>query len=482
NLMESERKKSEPGSGESLELTENVKVKTDPQAVNRDTAYWNQLRPIPLAEEELHSFRKKDSLVMAEAQHPNQITVANKKVNAGWLAPLFVGKRFNYRDSTWHFRYGGLFNFKRIQFNAVDGFVVSQEATWTKTLGPSRQLEIQPKLAYAFGRKQWMGQLALRYPYAPLHRGSLQVMAGSQTQDFNAEPEAISPFINGVASLFFKTNFARFFDAHRYVVIRNAIDLANGWVLKGEYRWKDVKPLENNTQFSFVDSKDDYQPNLPANDQILPENLQERRESVAGIHLEFTPQYFYRIKNGVKIMSHSNYPTFSVGYEKGIDGMFSSTADFDHLMAGITYARVLSQTSSLAFDLNGGTFFNSKSLHFSDFAHAQTQTSPVLPHEYRHAFYVPNYYALSTSNRYLYGFVSYKSPFILLKYLPVLSNTLWREMVWGGFWASPDHPFHLEGGYTLLEVFYSANVGIFAGFDRSQLTRIGLNMSFRISL
>jgi hypothetical protein len=110
-----------------------------------------------------------------------------------------------------------------------------------------------------------------------------------------------------------------------------------------------------------------------------------------------------------------------------------------------------------------------------------TQTSPVLPHEYRHSFYVPNYYALSTADRFLNGFISYKSPFIILKYLPVLSNTLWREMVWAGYYSSPVNPYHTEFGYTVLEFLYSTNIGIFVGFDKMNFTKVGINMAFRIS-
>ena len=94
---------------------------------------------------------------------------------------------------------------------------------------------------------------------------------------------------------------------------------------------------------------------------------------------------------------------------------------------------------------------------------------------------MPNYYALSTSDRFLNGFISYKSPLILLKYLPVLSNTLWREMIWAGYYSSPGIPFHTEFGYTLLEFLYSTNVGVFVGFDKMTFTKVGINMAFRIS-
>lgn len=261
----------------------------------------------------------------------------------------------------------------------------------------------------------------------------------------------------------------------------NSVDLTNGLVLRAKAEWKDVRPLENSTNFSFIDNTDNYLPNLPANHAATGAHLAAQTSAVAGIRLEYTPKYYYRIRNGMKQMSHSDFPTLYFGYEKGIKNLFSSNSDFDYLSAGINHSIEFSQNSSMQWELNVGLFTRSTQLHFSDFAHVMTQTSPVLPHEYRHSFYVPNYYALSTNDRFINGFISYKSPFILLKYLPVLSNTLWREMIWGGYYNSPTNPHHTEIGYTLLEVLYSTNVGIFAGFDELQFTKFGINLAFRIS-
>ena len=275
-------------------------------------------------------------------------------------------------------------------------------------------------------------------------------------------------------------NFARFYE-DRYVKMANHVDLLNGLVLRTNLEWKKTSQLENSTNYSFIDNTDNYERNLPANDEVTASQLAGQVSAKYGVRLEYTPKYYYRIREGIKTMSHSNFPTFYVGYEKGVSNIFASTSDFDYLNAGLSYSIDFSQSSSLFWDINAGLFTNNRQLHFSDFAHVQTQTSPVLPHEYRHSFYVPNYYALSTSDRFLNGFISYKSPLILLKYLPVLSNTLWREMLWAGYYGSPVNPFHTEFGYTLLEVFYSTNVGVFVGFDKMNFTKVGINMAFRIS-
>ncbi len=480
-LMQSNIKRSASDSIKTLELTESVKVQIDPNASKRDSSFWNTMRPIPLADEELQSFQKRDSVVLQSKKSSKETSFTKRRFNPGYFAPLFFGRHKTLADSTWQYSYSGLFNLSRITFNAVDGFAVSQEMMIVKTFKPGRSLEFRPKPAYAFNRDKVMGHFGIKYSYAPMHRGTFEINGGIYSQDFNSTEQAILPFINSISSLFFKTNFARFYDS-RYLKIANQVDLTNGLVLHTKFEWKKMAQLENSTNFSFIDKKDTYEPNLPANNEVSAGQLADQTTTKAGIRLEYTPKYYYKIRNGVKIMSQTDFPTFYIGYEKGLKNIFSSTSDFDYFSAGINYIIEFSQTSSLGWDINAGWFSNNRQLHFSDFAHVMTQTSPVLPHEYRHSFYVPNYYALSTSDRFLNGFISYKSPFILLKYLPVLSNTLWREMIWAGYYSSPSNPYHIEAGYTLLEFFYSTNVGIFVGFDKMNLTKVGFNLAFRVAL
>ncbi len=479
-LMESTHKKTIKDSLKTLEIAESVKVEIDPKAANRDTAFWNTMRPIPLASEELQSFRKRDSVVLAISNRPEKISFDKHKVSFGFLTPLFFGGRKPLKDSTWLFQYFGLYNPARITFNAVDGFTVNQEFLLTNNYNPGRSLEIRPRIAYAVNREALMGNLGIKYNYAPLHRGTFELNGGSYSTDFNDPESAVTPFVNGMASLFFKTNYARFFE-NRYAKLSNSVDLVNGLVLRAKIEYKNTRQLENSTNFSLIKNNAGYMPNLPANDEVTANQLSDQVTSKAGIRLEYTPKYYYRIKDGIKTMAHSDFPTFYVGYEKGLKNIFSSTSDFDYLFAGIDYGRELSQTSSLSWNLAAGWYTNSRQLHFSDFAHVMTQTSPVLPHEYRHSFYIPNYYALSTGDRFINGFISYKSAFILLKYLPVLSNTLWREMVWAGYYSSPANLHHTEVGYTLLEVFYSTNVGVFVGFDKLNISKVGVNLAFRIA-
>jgi hypothetical protein len=481
-LMAKTDKSRKPDSLKTLEINDAVKITTDKGAEKTDSAYWSSLRPIPLSSEEIKSFRGRDSIneIAERNASKNKSALLKHKRNYGLFDPLFFGKRYYLNDSAWTIRYNGLITSKTISFNAADGWNISQNIIFTHTYKPGQSLSLSPYLAYAFNRNALLGTGTLRYTYSPMNRGSFQMSFGRNTTDFNPAQDAINPFINSVASLFFKDNFARYYES-RFIKFKNSIDLSNGLVLISEIGWEKAIQLSNSTNFSFFYKNASYASNIPYNDQITESSIEDQSNALAGLKIEYTPRYYYRVREGVKIMSNSDFPTFYIQYKKGLRNFFSSTSDFDFLGAGALYAHEFSPTSSIAYEFHSGWFPNNKRVFFADFAHAPTQKSPVLLKEYRHSFYLPGYYELSTSDKFIRAHLSYKSPYIALKYLPFLSNTLWREMIWTGYYTSPQNKNYLEVGYTLLEVLLSANVGIFAGFNDGHFTGWGINVALRWS-
>ena len=480
-LMAQQGNARKPDSLKSLEIKDEVKVIIEKGADNRDTAYWAQIRPIPLSVDEINSFRQRDSLINVKSRYlPDSTSIVSHKRNYGVLNPVFFGFRHHLTDSVWTLNYGGLFSTKTISFNAVDGWKVSQNIVLTKNYKPGNSITIASYLAYAVNRKAILATETVNYTYAPLKRGSFELSGGRNTLDFNSTTYMVHPFINSVASLFFKENFGRYYE-NRFIDFSNNIDIANGLVLISGVKWSNIRQLQNSTNFSFVKESDDYKINFPTNKEITQQSVEDQVNTVTILKIEYTPKYFYRIINGVKKMSHSDYPMIYFEYKKGIRKLFASISDFDYLGAGALYSKDWSPTSSIATELHGGWFPNNARIHFSDFSHAQTQTSPILLKEYRHSFYLPGYYSMSTSDKFIKAHLSVKAPYIALKYIPGLSNTLWREMVWCSYYTSPVTHNYVEIGYTLLEVLLSANLGTYAGFDDGKFSNIGFNLAFRIS-
>ena len=480
-LMAKEDYAVKPDSLKSLEIKDKVKVTIDKEANNREVSYWTAMRPIPLSLDEMKSLSQRDSLdILSEKMGQDTSSVVSHKRNYGLLNPLFFGIRRPIGQSNWAIKYDGLISTKRISFNAVDGWNLAQSILVTKEFKPGNALALTPTISYAFGRSAVLGSGVVTYTYSPLRRGSFELSFGKATLDYNTPNKAVHPFINSVSSLFYKENFGRYYQSE-YISAANSIDLTNGLVLSSSFKMNTNYQLENSTNFSFLKKEEIYTPNLPSNRSLNNRSISDQSGAIMDLKIEYTPHYFYRINRGLKVMSHANYPTFFFEYKKGIKDIGGSVSDFDYLSAGFQYNKEWSSTSSIAFDIHGGWFPNHNQVHFSDFAHAQTQTSPILLSEYRHAFFLPGYYSLSTADKYMEGHLSIRAPYIALKYLPGLSNTLWREMVWCSYYTSPTTRNYVEVGYTLLEVLLSANIGTHVGFNDGKFSNIGVNLAFRIS-
>jgi hypothetical protein len=480
-LMAQEDYSRKPDSLKSLEIRDEMRVVIEKGASNRDTSYWALMRPIPLSQDETESFRQRDSILSVRKKTDRDTTaVVSHKRNYGVLNPLFFGIRRPLKDTTWSLKYDGLISTKMISFNAVDGWKIAQGIAISKIYKPGKSLILMPYIAYAKDRDKLLATGSISYSYAPLKRGTFELTGGKNTLDFNPASQVVHPFINSVASLFYKENFGRYYE-NRFLSLNNKIDIKNGLILTTGIKWSNIRQLQNSTNFSFLKKGDDFRKNRPTNLELTDQSIEDQINTVIGIKIEYTPKYYYRVINGVKKMSGSNYPTFFLAYRKGIKELFSGTADFDFFSAGLQYSKDWNSTSSIAAELHGGWFPNNARIHFSDFSHAQTQTSPILLREYRHSFFLPGYYSLSTSDKYMEAHLSVRSPYILLKYLPGLSNTLWREMVWCSYYTSPLNPNYAEVGYTLLEVLLSVNIGTHVGFENGKISNIGFNLAFRIS-
>ncbi len=83
----------------------------------------------------------------------------------------------------------------------------------------------------------------------------------------------------------------------------------------------------------------------------------------------------------------------------------------------------------------------------------------------------------------MYGEVhlKYTNPYLLLKLLPGISNTLMKENISFSWLASRNHQYYSEIGYSISQFLLLAEIGIYVGFDdfkyKSVSARLILNFN-----
>jgi hypothetical protein len=93
---------------------------------------------------------------------------------------------------------------------------------------------------------------------------------------------------------------------------------------------------------------------------------------------------------------------------------------------------------------------------------------------------LPAYYSLSTSEFFVEGHVKYTTPYLLLKLIPGLSNTLIRENLKGSVLWSRYQNCYTELGYSLSEIFLMGELGIYAGFDNLNFKSFGVKIILKL--
>ena len=183
--------------------------------------------------------------------------------------------------------------------------------------------------------------------------------------------------------------------------------------------------------------------------------------------------------NGNKIPAGSDWPTFDLTWKHGINEFREITSGlrhFDMLRFEVSKNRSIGAFSEFRWRLRTGGFFDNRSLTFYDFFHFNSQPLPLLLNNYEDAFMLPAFYSLSTPEFFVEAHVKYTTPYLLLKLLPGLSNTLMRENISLSYLGSRFHQNYTEIGYSISEILFVGELGVYVGFDDLKYRSVGVRL------
>jgi hypothetical protein len=458
-----------------LEIQETYHVEKADSATMRPLEYWSEIRPNPLTIEEKGSYLLNDSLVRLKSEKSD--TIVKKSSGKKVLNGILTGYQFKWQSDSILLKYKGLINLKLLSFNPVEGWKYGQELEFNSKLSNQCFLNSTARIGYSFNRKLLQWNIDSRYQYSPLHPGCLSVSFGSNIVDYIGG-EGINPFVNSVASLFFKENFARYIQ-QKYFQFENIKEIANGFNLKVGFAFYNRNALQNVTNYSFFNKEATYHSNaINLFDGTTPVS-DNGNSSILSLGFNYRPLQHYRIKDGRKIPEWSNWPEFAVNYKKGINNLFGSDASWDYLELKINQEIKTGVNSNFTYQLRGGLFFNTQYITVADFAGFKTSPSPVSIGNYTNMFHLLPYYSYNTNNRFIEAHCVYSSPNILLKYLPWICEQAWNENLHLSYLSLPGFNNYAEVGYSLSKVFLLGDMGVFAGFENGKYTRTGFRATLK---
>lgn len=494
NLMKKESGNSMgKGDKKNHETGDNTKIIIAGDAGGKDSSYWAGIRPIPLSESELRSIRIRDSLKTGSGRisvgNKDTIPLAPQKKKSSFVRNIkYLATGHTWSDTTGlRFTFGGLVNPKSLRFNTVDGFVYGTDLRVSARFSNHRSLGFYPDFRYAFSREKLMWRANLNYSAGGMNPSQIFLRGGMMSRDLNSSG-GVNPLINSFSSLFFRRNYLKLFDS-RYITLGFRSEPVNGLKAEVSAGFEDRRILENTTGFSILKPARDYTVNVPVNEYLEPGsdplnflNNQKHYEIVTNVTI--TPYQRFRIENGRRISEGSDWPDFQLTWKHGINMISSSVGEYRHydmLMLSISQAKETGAFSKIRWMVRTGGFADNRSLSYFDFFHFNSQPVPVLLDDYNDAFMLKEVYSLSTPELFAEAHLKYTTPYFLLKLLPGLSNTLIRENLSASYLVSRFHSNYTEIGYSLSEIFFFAEAGVYAGFEDLKFRSIGAKIIFRFN-
>lgn len=492
SLMEKESRDSQNDSiKNNLEISDKTTYIIEKDAGKKDSIYWASIRPIPLSETEIKSLHKFDSLKAGLTLKGTKVDSTSQpaKKKKGFL-PAFRNIAFGH---TWadtlglSFTHDGLLKVKNLSFNTVDGFVYGLNLRLSKSWNKKNSFTISPDLRWAFSRESFMWRLNLRYRFDGMKQQELFLKLGDANNDINSGG-GINTFINSLTSLFLKRNYLKLYES-RYITAGYRREIANGLYLELKPGLEDRRVLINTTDYSFISSSREYTGNIPVNpyldNPVNPYNeLRDQRHGRLEAIITYTPRQRYSLSGSSKIPRGSDYPTFALSWEHGINefsGMLKEIAHYDLIKFEASRTKEIGAFSRYRWRFRTGGFLNNRYLPFYDFVHFSSQSFPVLINDYEDAFMLPGFYSLSTPEYFTEFHGKYTTPYLLIKLLPVLSNTLMRENLSLSYLWSRYHTAYTEIGYSLSEFLLLCEIGVYAGFDNLEFNSIGAKIVLKFN-
>ena len=488
NLLTKQSKESLPDSARNkLEVDERTTYVIEKDANKKDSTYWAGIRPIPLSDNEVKSLRASDSLKTGVVRTGEKADSTKKAPVARMKPGQFPGAlAFGHTwsdTSGFSFNNGGLVNFRNLNFNTVDGFVYGLDFRISKVFSKKIQIGLYPSFLYAFSRESFMWRVNSQVSSAKNNRNRFYFRTGSTTKDFNSGG-GISPLINSVTTLFLRSNYLKLYSA-RYLTVGYSREISNGLNIDLQAGYENRTILGNTTDYSFIKSSKIYTDNIPVNEYIKfgPDTvIRDHRHFDFSLTLQYTPRQKYVIRGGNRIPRGSDWPTFSLTWKHGVNDFTVPVliGQYDQVRFEVFHNKDFGAFSEFRWRFRTGTFLRKAGFTFIDFNHFNTQYVPVLLKDYEDAFMLKPFYSLSTPQMFTELHAKYTTPYLLLKLIPGLSNTLMRENLSLSFLWTKDHQAYTELGYSISELLFIGELGVYAGFNNFNYASIGLRLVFKL--
>jgi hypothetical protein len=391
-------------------------------ATKKDANFWNQLRPVPLTNEELEDYKIKDSIKMVRESKSYLDSINKIQNKVTFLSPI-IGYTFQNSFKKWSLSFDGLI--EDFSFNTVQGFHSSLGVNyfkrqndkgkwWSAGLGVSYGLsEKKARPTFYFSRK-WNN----------ISKPRFYLSGGITTAQFNGR-NPIKKLDNLIRSLTRRLNYIKIYEKE-FVKIGYSEEILNGFYFSSSLEYANRKPLFNTSNYSFASQSinDPYTSNNPLEpDNFTSSVFTEHKIATLNIGSTFVfGQKYLSYPDRKFNVSESKFPSLNVNYRKTF-GASNSEFNADLITASLKQDVNAGNYGEFFYYIRGGVFLKNKNIAFMDNLQAKgNQMFIVTDDNRRYNFGLLEYYRFYSNNRYTEAHLEHSFNGYLLRKIPLINK------------------------------------------------------------
>ncbi len=439
---------------------ETFKIEKD--AGERDSTYWESIRPVPLTEEESKDYVKKDSLeVIWESKE--YMDSMDRKNNKYGLRNLVFG--YTWQNSFRHISVSYPALYQGLQFNTVQGVLVNLRPTFRQSEGKrrSKYWAAEGALNYGFSENRLRASAIVSRQFESIRYTRFSLAGGQQIQQFDDEKQ-IGELTNLLYSLFDKRNYLKLYQK-TFIEAKAGSNVAPGLRVEFKTEFAERKALVNHSDYSFYKGDREYSSNAP-----LPVPSNEPESAFFQTHKAFLLELAARIRfketyssyPDFRVYHRSKWPTLVLKYTKAIPGVGGSVVDYDLLQARLNQSDLsLGLFGYSEWSINGGVFWRNKRVEFMDFYHPKgNQTFLGNPDTYVRGFFMLPYYQFSSADAFTDAHWRHHFNGWIFDKIPGIRKLNWKEAIGLNFYYADQYAWEGQQPSRSLP-YWEASFGLY---------------------
>ncbi|QKJ31211.1 carboxypeptidase-like regulatory domain-containing protein [Mucilaginibacter mali] len=441
----------------------------------KDSTYWQNSRPIPLTDEEITDYKKKDKLAARRESKPylDSIDAKRNKFNIG---KLIIGSGYShynrYDRESYHFNSLS----QSLLFNTVEGFAIDYGAGFRKQIdsNTNRNLNLAGKIRYGFANQKWHGSI---YGNISNRELSFNWAAGSDVVDMN-DRQPISPWWNTTHSLLFRQNFEKLYDK-QFANLGINTRVIGTWTAGINAEYANRKWLPNASNYSiFNPGNRQYTSNNPLQPNADVPLFAENQSFKVTLRTSYDFSNKYSTYPNGRRYEPSKYPRVDLNFTHAFSNVFGSDVDYSLVNADITKSNMnLGMLGKTSFYIGAGKFLSAKSLTYVDYRHFSGNEIRFYTADIN-KFMLLDYYTYSTPDQYLEGHFEQNFSGFFLNKLPLIRKLKLQEIVDVNYLTTPALHNYTELGFGVqylgFRVMFAKSFN--TGDNLSNALRIGVKL------